>query len=382
MEAESWQTLLNRGIQAVRSGDRALGRDLLLRVVAENERVEPAWLWLSAALDDPADQLTALENVLALNPTNAQALAGKETLLHRLGRAVPAPAKETAPPSNAVMPSADDATVESPSADLFLAEDDPLQCAYCGQLTVEEDERCPHCGRSLLVPGFWRAGGHQYSLLILVGLVVQAAMVQSAAAYLLAFMPNSLAAVPGSEVIAASPMIAAVARGVLWAIILVMLLGDSLAAYKWAALLAAADLGWQALGLGLGWVGRELAAVNGTLGLFIGVWSFSAVIGQAQARRRLLVAVDRGLQSAPLFNERAEHYAKRGMWAMAAVHWQKAVARQPREPSYYKALGLAQTRLGRHAQAVRTLRSGAELAPEDNEFERLIGAIRAATRSS
>lgn len=383
MGTGEWQTLLNQGIQAIRDGDRARGRDLLLRVVAENERVEPAWLWLSEVLDEPGDQLTALENVLVLNPGHAAARARVEALRSQSEPPAEPPVATPAAERHVPAVTAEVSPTRKPPPDVVMAaDDDPLQCAYCGRRTVEEDARCPHCGRSLLVPGFWQAGGHQYSLLILVGLMLQAAMVQAAAAYLQAFLPNSLAPVPGAEIVASSPLVVAVARGVLWAIILVMLLGDSLAAYKWGSLLAATDLAWQALGLWLELVGLELAAFNGLIALFIGLWCFSAVIGQAQARRRLLVVPDRGLQSAPLFHDRALHYARRGMWAMAALHWQRAIARQPREPSYFKALGQAQARLGRHAQAVQTFRSGAELAPDDNEFEQLIAAIRASVRRS
>ncbi len=388
MDAAERQALLNQGIQAIRAGDKARGRELLLRVVAADERVEPAWLWLSAALDEPADQLIALENVLALNPTHAQALAGVATLRKKLGRASaepsPPPAPMEATPPEAELVPAEAAATQGADgpADVIFAEDDPLQCAYCGRPTAEEDERCPHCRRNLLGPGFWRGGGYQYSLLILVGLLVQAAMVQTAAAYIQTFIPNSIAIVPGAELVAASPLLAAAMRGVLWAIVLMMLLGDSLAAYRWGAIVAAADLAWQGLGWAGGLVGRELAAVNGLLSLPVGVIGLSAVVGQAQARLRIRVVPDRGIQSAPLYHQRAERYARQGMWAMAALHWQKAIGRQAREASYYKALAHAQTRIGRHAQAVRTLRSGAELAPDDEEFERLIQAIRASARVS
>jgi lipoprotein NlpI len=107
------------------------------------------------------------------------------------------------------------------------------------------------------------------------------------------------------------------------------------------------------------------------MSLLIGIGGLGAAFGQAQARLRLRVVPDRGINSAPLFRQRAEYYAQRGMWAMSALHWQKAIARQPRDADCYKSLGLVQVRLGRHAQAVRTFRSGAELAP-----------VRASTRLS
>jgi Flp pilus assembly protein TadD len=54
----------------------------------------------------------------------------------------------------------------------------------------------------------------------------------------------------------------------------------------------------------------------------------------------------------------------------------------PSEPIYYKALGKANARLGRYAEAVRAFKSGAEVAPSDREFNRLIEMVRAHARSS
>ncbi len=71
---------LYEGALAVSQGDKERGRELLLRVVEANEEIEEAWLWLSGAVDDPEDQRTALENVLALNPNNKHALYGLDVL--------------------------------------------------------------------------------------------------------------------------------------------------------------------------------------------------------------------------------------------------------------------------------------------------------------
>lgn len=72
--------MLYDGALAIAQGDKERGRDLLLQVVEIDETIEDAWLWLSGAVDDPADQRTALENVLALNPNNPYALHGIEVL--------------------------------------------------------------------------------------------------------------------------------------------------------------------------------------------------------------------------------------------------------------------------------------------------------------
>ena len=72
--------MLYEGARALQQGDKGRARDLLLQVVEADENSEEAWLWLSGAVDDPEDQRTALENVLALNPENARARYGIDHL--------------------------------------------------------------------------------------------------------------------------------------------------------------------------------------------------------------------------------------------------------------------------------------------------------------
>ena len=67
---------LYEGALALSEGRREVARRLLMQVIEHDEQNEQAWLWLSGAVDDPADQQIALENVLAINPHNAAAQAG------------------------------------------------------------------------------------------------------------------------------------------------------------------------------------------------------------------------------------------------------------------------------------------------------------------
>src|SRR3989304_1501413 len=116
------QQMLQAGIDAVKRGQKQRARELLLKVVEEDEHSEQAWLWLSAVMDTLQDQITALENVARINPNNQAAQRGLATLRSRL--AVYAP----------ISP------VESVSAI-----DDPYQCIYCGATVARELKGCPDC---------------------------------------------------------------------------------------------------------------------------------------------------------------------------------------------------------------------------------------------
>lgn len=74
------------GAVALQNGDRARAQELLLKVVEVDEENVEAWLWLSGAVDTLEDQQTALENVIAIDPTNAYARQGIEWL-QQTGRA-------------------------------------------------------------------------------------------------------------------------------------------------------------------------------------------------------------------------------------------------------------------------------------------------------
>ena len=97
--SEDIATLLYEGALAVREGRNSDAQGLLMKVIERDEQNELAWLWLSGAVEDPADQQVALENVLAINPENAAARQGLTWLQSRYGNlAAPADAGEWIPP--------------------------------------------------------------------------------------------------------------------------------------------------------------------------------------------------------------------------------------------------------------------------------------------
>jgi hypothetical protein len=76
---------LNQAIAALKAGNRAEARRLLESILAVDRRNEQAWLWMSGVVDQDAERVICLENVLTLNPYNQRARKG----LEMLGQALP-----------------------------------------------------------------------------------------------------------------------------------------------------------------------------------------------------------------------------------------------------------------------------------------------------
>jgi hypothetical protein len=72
-QIDAW---LRDGIAAAKAGRTEQACELLLRVIENDQASEVAWLWLSGVVDSDEDRLVCLENVLTLNPDNAEACAG------------------------------------------------------------------------------------------------------------------------------------------------------------------------------------------------------------------------------------------------------------------------------------------------------------------
>ncbi|GIV95822.1 MAG: hypothetical protein KatS3mg057_0479 [Herpetosiphonaceae bacterium] len=89
--------LLNQGIVALRAGKRDEARLFLLAALRANPYSEQAWLWLSAVVDNPAQQRDCLERALAINPASVEARRGLEHLNAQASGHPPAPAPQSEP---------------------------------------------------------------------------------------------------------------------------------------------------------------------------------------------------------------------------------------------------------------------------------------------
>lgn len=76
--------LTQRGIQALKSGDRKTARELLGEAVKNDAQDLQAWLWLSGAVETDGERMQCLEEVLRIDPNNQSATRGLALLSSRL----------------------------------------------------------------------------------------------------------------------------------------------------------------------------------------------------------------------------------------------------------------------------------------------------------
>lgn len=87
------ETMLEEVKKSVQTGDFARARDLLTRLLKNNQQNPEYWLWMSAAVDTRKEKIFCLKQALANDPHNRTALAG----LGLLGEKVDEPADSLQP---------------------------------------------------------------------------------------------------------------------------------------------------------------------------------------------------------------------------------------------------------------------------------------------
>jgi hypothetical protein len=123
--------LTQRGIQALKSGDRATARKLLAGAVKQDPNDAAAWLWLTGALDTDEERAACLRQVLRIDPGNQTAARGLAQIVER-GKAQPArkvpatqevsaaqevPATQEVPAAVGKQPAADELSTEDEAAE-------------------------------------------------------------------------------------------------------------------------------------------------------------------------------------------------------------------------------------------------------------------------
>lgn len=348
---------LKAGIAALKAGDRAQARELLLRVVEVTEDNEVAWLWLSGAMETAVDQRVCLENVLALNPAN-------ETAQRGLARLAAQPAWRITP----------DHSVEPTGFKHTSGFDDVWEravdiCAYCAQ-EIGQAVICPRCGRRLTVTAF-RYEQPEASLHVFWVLLVSVAQLYFLEAlYNVIARQSVLAAVVPAALIA---IFLALAGGVyfrqFWAYVAALIVLSLILFAAVLGILLPAE--WNPTALleigpmfddvvnplvaGLGDFLHIFQIATVALALLVGAFKTGPDFERVQ--RRQIATLQKGLQDASSYHAVATKAAKRGEWATAVLHWRYAAAKAPGQISFQRQLALAYARLGFYQRSLDVLQA-------------------------
>ncbi|MBE0698028.1 MAG: hypothetical protein IH586_13985, partial [Anaerolineaceae bacterium] len=87
--------ITQRGITALKAGDRPAARKFLSQAVKEKPDDPIAWLWLSGAVENDDHRIVCLRQVLRIDPQNQAAVRGLEKLLSKTQQPPPVQTQET-----------------------------------------------------------------------------------------------------------------------------------------------------------------------------------------------------------------------------------------------------------------------------------------------
>lgn len=392
---ERMAKLLREGIAAAKAGQRERASDLLTQVVIEDERNVNAWLWLSGVADEAENRIFCLENVLSLDPDNEVALKGL-TQLRREGMAIPEHPQVPVPDDVADVP------VEDPLGNPYL-------CPYCAALTQREDRKCPVCEKKLWIN--YRAE-EERSVYMWSALAVQLvktlwnAVAPAMLGFVLIFAAENAELLDQLEVVAQffgtegeavlfTVRILFLASLVPFLASLFILIGLYL---RWKPIfyLLMIDSGIRLLLVTMSTL-VSVVSMNPLMGIVGGGYldaavSFALALGSlvlafliqddfAFEEQRVLLQLEKGVSSGPMFFSRAQVYVKRKMWAMAALHMRRAVFEMPDRVEAWAALILMYVELKRYDLAAPALEEGLSKhpgSPELLELQELIPASSAA----
>jgi len=411
MDVDDVNDLLDQGIAAAKRGERERSEELLLRVLANDEENEFAWLWLSSVVDSEADRVLCLQHVLQLNPESEAAKRG----LERLGHSSTADITSKNPSMRDIRPASPAASILYPERferrwewedkiplqvvdvggmksrsdfdDVWERESDI--CAYCAQEVKIDDKKCPKCQRNLSSRAYrypksskdltiyWvlLLGIAQFFLLqAIVELIVRdsfAAVVWHGLLFVLIILfivglvLRQMWAYPSSIVfllILFTAMFLGFMVGKQPDEVITAALGDDLVSFL------TADLNYAFLQSLLEVIDIfQFAAV--VLALFYGILKIGPDF--ERVRSRFTASVDRGLSDASAYHLRGQEYAARDMWASAILHWRRAAANDPARAYYQRALGEAYGRLGFYVRSIDVLESALDRTVDANSRTQL-----------
>ncbi len=385
MSPDSVENQLREGIAAAKAGERERARDLLMRVVEQDEDRPQAWLWLSGVVDDLEDREICLENVLALDPQNPYARKGlalvREKLEAQSALVRVDAAQEEAESSPGRPVETSEAPPERAQSNPVEALRDPYLCPYCAAPTSPDDRQCPSCDGKLWIKG--RKKEKRSALLWI--LIVLQALNTLGLAVSLAFLIYLLAEsgevinllsiymeLPPSvtpEGIRSSVSILIAISSVTFLLSLAGLIGLFV---RWPIvyylLLAQAVI--EILGAVLSLVSSLSICSVFPVALSIGwlVLIFQLEDEFLVEKRRILMEIDPRMTNVDSLVRKAATYNEQGMWAAAALCLQRALGLQHTRVDIHLALTTNYIRLRRYDWAERQL---AQAKRVDSQHARL-----------
>jgi tetratricopeptide (TPR) repeat protein len=372
--------LLQEGIAAARAGHREQARDLLLQVIALDEEVEPAWLWLSSVVDDPGERQICLENVLALNPGNTAARKGLAWL------------REQGDVPESPTP---------PRPSLVAVEIDPYGCPYCGGSVSDAHARCDHCRRSVALRHRKKESGADVGWLVLFFLLLALAtwlegtmaaeLVQMdrlpqwlSQTFVVFMVGPALFSPQGAGELADFAGVVQMVNYLLAGLCVLAAVGLALRsrpAYFASFLL----IGFVVVVTGAGLLAQLIGWLPGLFRLVLAAAALKRLVDSSPSfeweTRHYNADLDQDLRTDMDYHNRGQQYYDQGMWAKAATHWKVASQLAPSQVRYRADLAKAYVRMGYPGPALLEADRALAGAPDDEElraFRNSIASLEAA----
>jgi len=377
--------ILQEGIDAVKHGQTEQAIEILIQVVEADENNEQGWLWLSYVVNDPQDKITALENVLTINPGNRVA---QQNLTRWQTQFTAAKNESTVTPPFTVVVASDYAPyspVESIS-DI----DNIYQFVYCGAPAEQKTRKCPECGRKLFLRRTLSSRHTSYMLRS----AIFVAIIQSALA-MIEMLTFASVAYEGRNPIVAYIITAlnlgdffgdyltwsqAWTQALLWIagirIVIFLTLTVGLAARFAPAYYAAIGfMSFDILWSTLRWVYKFLGPFSAIVDVIADIAGLAFVFASdrdfAINDERMVCQPDPRIKGGAELNRRARLYRMEGKWALAVAYWRAAIGQMPNRPEFYKSVAIGYAQIGYYQRALNALAEALRQSPLDVEAPRI-----------
>lgn len=273
---------------------------------------------------------------------------------------------------------------------------DVPMCGYCAYELADEASRCPNCHHELMTTYFRYPNPSPNLTVLWVLLLGVGQLLLLQIFYNILLQKNLYAAVGNGFVMITFFMLAV---GVYfrqsWAHItaIYLLVAIILAAFlRWVVPADIVTLGLAnydpviqdfvvPLATGLGGTIRVFLLTGAFLALFYAIFKAAPDFDRQSVRQ--VAALSKEPKMAADFNALAKEFARKGLWATAVLHWQRAAANAPQQLAYQESLGRAYAKLGFYERSLDIFQSAyarSGSAERRTAFLQLVQAVQAKMR--